>query len=590
VGVEAASGSAGHLKLYRYRKGTDGTPSLDAPVQSDDSFGFSSGAPIITSDGTTSGSAALWTVWAPNGTGEGAQLRAYDAVPRSGRLNLRRSFPIGQSSKFSMPGIGSGRVYVGARDGHVLAFGAPVKAEVQAPATTFPQTTVGQTSTAAVTLKISGTVKVTGIGASPSPFVARTAGTGVPGTFTDGATITVPVDFTPTTPGSVGGALTVATDKGTFTFSLTATAQAAAATLTASPAIVSFGGAVVGDSQASVVSFGNSGGQPLTISGVQTPAPPFSVDDLPAVGSTIGAGEVVNVTVHYDPKAVGDFIDDLVLQTSAGTETVGLSGSAGTGPKLALEPAGGWSFGSVPLGESRTVAVTLTNAGDSPMTITKSKPPTDSAFTVLDGLDEGTSIAAGAGRTLRVRFTPQGIGTVVGTWVVNAADGSGVHDVALTGTGAPPPGPAVNPVPFPVAGTGDAGTTAAGPFADAGGTPGSPLGPVGGQGGRVLPVKVRPDLHVTRVQPSADGRRVAVRGRAARAVSGPVSITLSARVGRRTVTAVASTRLRGRSTYAFTLALPRAARAWKRLQVTVRFGGSATVWPGAGTKVLVRGR
>ena len=331
-----------------------------------------------------------------------------------------------------------------------------------------------------------------------------------------------------------------------------------------------------------MISFGNSGGQPLTVTGVQAPAAPFAVDDLPAAGATIGPGKVVNVTVHYHPETVGDFIDDVVLQTSAGTETVGLSGSAGIGPRLVLAPADGWSFGSVALGESRTVAVTLSNAGDSPMTITKSKPPAGAAFTVLDSLDEGTVIAPGAGRTLRVRFTPLGIGTVAGTWAVNAADGSGVHDIALTGTGAPPAGPPVTPALFPVT-AGDGGTGAAGGGAPAG--PGSLLGQ-----GPMLPARLRPRLSVTRIAPSRDGRRLLVRGRVARAVSGPVGVTLSARVGRRTVTAVTSTRLRGRSTYAFTLTLPRAARAWKRLQVTVRFGGSRTVSPGAATKVLVRGR
>ena len=161
------SGSSGYLKLYRYRKAADGTPSLDAPIQSDDAFGFSSGAPVITSDGTTSGSATLWIVWAPNGWAEGGQLRAYDAVPKNGHLNLRRTFPIGQSSKFSMPGVGKGRLYVGARNGHVLAFGAPVQADVQSTGATFPLTTVGETSTANVTLTISGTVKVNAITASP---------------------------------------------------------------------------------------------------------------------------------------------------------------------------------------------------------------------------------------------------------------------------------------------------------------------------------------------------------------------------------------------------------------------------------------
>jgi outer membrane protein assembly factor BamB len=125
----AAAWSSGPLNLYRYRV-RDGEPSLDAPVSSDDAFGFGSGAPVITSEGTASGSAVLWIVWAADSTGANAQLRAYDPVPVNGHLRLRRSWPIGQSSKFSMPGVGNGRLYVGTRDGHVVAFGAPVKAEV----------------------------------------------------------------------------------------------------------------------------------------------------------------------------------------------------------------------------------------------------------------------------------------------------------------------------------------------------------------------------------------------------------------------------------------------------------------------------
>ena len=431
-------GSSGYLKLYRYRKAANGTPSLDAPIQSDDAFGFSSGAPVITSDGTTSGSATMWTIWAPNGGGQGGQLRAYDAVPKNGHLSLRRSFPIGQSTKFSTPGVGSGRLYVGTRNGHVLAFGAPVQADVRGTGATFPLTTVDETRTVGAKLTISGTVKVNAITASPSQFVARTAGLGLGGTFTNGAEITVPVDFTPTDPGSAAGTLTVSTDKGDFTFSLTGTGQARAAVLTASPPIVSFGGAVVGDSNASVVSFGNGGGQPLTITGVTLPGTPFSVPGAPAVNDVIGPGEVVNVTVRYEPTAVGDFNDDLILDTTAGQKVVGLSGSAGLGPKLTLTPAGGWDFGTVTIGETKTVSLTVGNTGDSPMTITKSKSPTDARFTVLDMLDEATTIPAGESRTLRISFTPTDATTVSDAWTLNAGDGSGAHAIAVTGTGVEP--------------------------------------------------------------------------------------------------------------------------------------------------------
>jgi Abnormal spindle-like microcephaly-assoc'd, ASPM-SPD-2-Hydin/Protein of unknown function (DUF1573)/PQQ-like domain len=433
-----ASGSAGFLKLYKYRVNGSGTPSLDTPIQSDDAFGFSSGAPVITSDGTTSGSAVLWIIWSPNGSGAGAQLRAYDAVPKNGKLNLRRSWPIGTASKFSTPGVGAGRMFVGTREGKVYAYGAPVQASVQAPATTFPVTTLGQSSTASVTLKVSGTVTVTGVSGAPGVFAAATGGLALPRQLTDGKTLAVPVTFTPTATGGVGGTLTVSTDKGAFTFSLTGTGQAEAAQLAAWPPVVSFGGAVVGENRAGTVTFSNTGGQPLTITDVTLPGAPFTVDDPPQDGGVIAPGQALNVTVRYRPTAVGDFNGDLVVETTAGEKTIGLSGSAGVGPKLALTSSAGWAFGDVVVGEAKEADVVVANQGDSTMTINKSKPPAGSAFTVVAGLDEGTQIAPGASRTVRVRFTPSAPGDVSDTWTINAGDGSGVHAVALRGHGVAP--------------------------------------------------------------------------------------------------------------------------------------------------------
>ena len=43
------------------------------------SCGFGSSAPVVTSNGTTDGSALVWVVWMADGSGQGAELRAYDA-------------------------------------------------------------------------------------------------------------------------------------------------------------------------------------------------------------------------------------------------------------------------------------------------------------------------------------------------------------------------------------------------------------------------------------------------------------------------------------------------------------------------------
>lgn len=598
--VPNANASTGKLYLFHYRV-TAGMPSLDAPVASDDEFGFGSSAPIITSDGTTSGSATMWTVWSPDGGGTGAQLRAYDAVPVNGHLRLRKSFPIGQASKFGMPGVGAGRMYVGTRDGHVLAYGAPVVASVQAPSTTFPTTRVGATSTANVRLTFSGTVHVRSITATPSVFTARPAAGVVGGTFTDRQTTTVPVDFTPTDAAVVGGALTVVTDTNTYNFSLTATGQAPDPLLTTSPPVVSFGGGVVGQTDwASTITIGNAGGQPLVINAIDLPSAPFSVDNPPAVRTRIAPNTAINVVVHYRPTAVGDFGDELGLQTNGGDRTIGLTGSAGIGPKLSLSPASGWSFGTVTVGESAEATVTVANAGDAPMTMTKSKPPLSDGLEIVSGLDEGSSIPAGASREVVIRWTPAAPGALADTWTLNAADGSGVHDVPVSGTAVapvvvdpPPPSDTTPPdtttppvvVDPPVVTPPPADTTPPPAI-----TPPS-VGTVNGGGTVVAPVRLKAGLRLTTARLSRDGRRLAVRGRVARSATGPVGVTLRAKVGRRVVTLVTAARLRsGASTYAFTLTLPKAMRKWTKLTLTVRFPGTSRVAAGVATMVVVHGR
>ena len=144
--IPEPSGSSGYLKLYRYRKAANGTPSLDAPIQSDDAFGFGSGAPVITSDGTTSGSATMWIVWAPNGSGPGrpaARLRRGAASTATSTCAARSRSASPRSSR--RPASATG----GCTSARATATCSPSarrsQAEVQATATTFPLTTVGET-------------------------------------------------------------------------------------------------------------------------------------------------------------------------------------------------------------------------------------------------------------------------------------------------------------------------------------------------------------------------------------------------------------------------------------------------------------
>jgi outer membrane protein assembly factor BamB len=131
-------GTGGGLEVLRY--GTEGgQPKFTLVGQTPDPLGFGSGSPVVTSDGTTPGSAVVWVPDCPSsGNCEGSTLNAYRAVPAEGQAPIWQA-PIGIAPKFGRPGIADGRVYVGTMDGRVIGFGLP-------PATPTPAANAGGSS------------------------------------------------------------------------------------------------------------------------------------------------------------------------------------------------------------------------------------------------------------------------------------------------------------------------------------------------------------------------------------------------------------------------------------------------------------
>ena len=98
-------------------------------------FGYSSGSPVVTSDGTNLASAVVWEVYSDGTDGGHGTLEAFPAIPPASckaaapcRISPVWSAPIGTAAEFTIPAINAGRVYVGTKDGHVIGFGTPVPA------------------------------------------------------------------------------------------------------------------------------------------------------------------------------------------------------------------------------------------------------------------------------------------------------------------------------------------------------------------------------------------------------------------------------------------------------------------------------
>lgn len=202
---------------------SSGTPKLTLAGQTADTFPFGSGSPVVTSDGTTSGSALVWVI---RSNGTSSELRAYDPVP-TGTLNLRwKSSTDGTTftaTKFSVPATDGARVYVGTKDGHLLAFGrVPGLAATPNPLA-FGSVASGMSSTQNVTVQntSTSTETITAATGPSAPFSATMPA--VNSTIAAGASITIPVTFAPTAPGGFSSSLSVTGTDGTA--STTATVQ-----------------------------------------------------------------------------------------------------------------------------------------------------------------------------------------------------------------------------------------------------------------------------------------------------------------------------------------------------------------------------
>jgi iron transport multicopper oxidase len=289
-GGESAGGSSGNLRVYQYGLSAEHTPTLSLQATSSEAFGFSSSAPVITSDETDPGSALVWIVWAPNGSGEGAQLRAYDPIPVGGQPVLRWSAPIGTSAKFALPGVGAGRLYVGTRDGHVLAFGSPVTPILSGSTTVFPTTTVDESSEKTLTLTATEPLTLSKLASSSSQFTLGTPSSPLPAELKTGETIEVPIVFTPTSSGPIGATLTATTGTdATVSFGLSGIGQVAGPKLEATPPLVTFVGTAVGEQASATAIFRNVGASPLTIEQVNLPVAPFGTPKKNCAEGRLGA-------------------------------------------------------------------------------------------------------------------------------------------------------------------------------------------------------------------------------------------------------------------------------------------------------------
>jgi hypothetical protein len=423
----------GPLLAFKLGVSGSGKPALSRTGTSPGNFGYTSGSPVVTSSGKASGSALVWAVYSKYATGAGGQLRAYEALPSKGKMVQRYAAPIGTATKFSTPATDNGRVYVANRSGKVYGFGRPTTIALAGTPTDFGSVAVKKSETKQVTVTAKQTVKLTKV-KTEAPFTVGKVK--LPVTLKAGASLTVPVSFSPTTPESLSGAISFVTTTGTFAFDLHGVGTEDG--LLSDPATLDFGQVPVGGSVTLDASISNSGATSTRITGATGPAKPFSTDSLPRTGTTLAPGTSVSVPVTFEPRTAGKFTTSLVLKSSTGNVVVPVSGTSIKGAaELTLTP-GSLQFGAVQVGTSVTQTFDITNSGNLLLTLTKAAPPT-APFLVPDPVSEGQQLAPGDVIHQSVTFTPKTVGSFAGTYVITGNDGKGAHTVAVHGSGVAQP-------------------------------------------------------------------------------------------------------------------------------------------------------
>ena len=241
-----------------------------------------------------------------------------------------------------------------------------------------------------------------------------------------------------TAPAAVGNYTVRATSVADSTKSASAavTVTQAPPTIAVSPTSVTFTSipAATTSSQAIVVT--NTGGSTLTVSQATISGSTVFSVSAPVFPLTLNAGQSGSVTLQFAPQAAGTFSGNLALLSNASNTlaAIPLSGTA-TAPSTMLLSASptSISFGSVLVGNTLTRAVTLTNTGNSSVTVF-SASATGAGFTVT-GTTFPFNLAAGANLPVNVQFAPQSGGAATGTVSFTSNATNTPTNVGLSGTG-----------------------------------------------------------------------------------------------------------------------------------------------------------
>jgi len=291
---------------------------------------------------------------------------------------------------------------------------------------TSGQVVVSNTGNAAVHVSA---VSATGTGFSVS-------GMTTPATLNPSQTATLTVAFAPTAAGSVTGSVTLTSDASNSPFTIALSGTGAQAGLGVSPTTFNFGSIVDGQTKSQSFTLTNTGSASLTITQLTMTGSAYTVSGL-ALPATISAGSSTTLSVLFAPTTAGSLTGTLSITSNAPNSptTVSLSGTGTAGTVSLTANPTSVSFTGINAGSSSTKSVTLTNSGNTSVTV--SQVTVNAKDFSASGITTPLALAAGQTATLNVAFAPSASETITGNVTVSTSQGASAV-IAVSGVGVQP--------------------------------------------------------------------------------------------------------------------------------------------------------
>lgn len=200
--------------------------------------------------------------------------------------------------------------------------------------------------------------------------------------------------------------------------------------ITPSPSSLAFGSILQGNSTTRTFEIENTGNTTLQITNIVPPSASYSVDWS---SGFILAGESQTITVTFSPASAGIFDGNIMIESNAtsGTDTIALTATGIAITRIISILPTSLAFGTVEVGNNVTRTFTISNTGNSTLTVSSIGLP---AGGYTADWSSGT-IAAGASRTITVTFAPSTNGAQDGTININSNKTAGTNTLSTTATG-----------------------------------------------------------------------------------------------------------------------------------------------------------